>query len=103
MAKEYIEREAVLKEIYAAQESLESNNDKEWSRNKPYFKGLAWANRIILDTPAADVVKVVRCEDCEFIHDPQYGIGYCYPEGSASYRVVSLDDFCKYGKRRDKE
>ena len=53
--------------------------------------------------PIADVTEIVRCEDCKYIHGPQYGIGYCYPEDSASYRVVSLDDFCKYGKRRDKE
>lgn len=56
--KEYIDREAVLKEIYVAQESLETNNDKMWNINKRYFKGLAWANRIILDTPSADVTEV---------------------------------------------
>lgn len=56
--KEYIEREAVLRETYKAQDELESNDDKVWRKNKPYFKGLAWANRIILDTPASDVVEV---------------------------------------------
>ena len=56
--KEYIEREAVIQEIMNAQESLESNIDKEWTKNKPCFKGLAWANRIILDAQAADVEPV---------------------------------------------
>ena len=56
--KEYIEREAVIQEIMNAQASLESNIDKEWTKNKPCFKGLAWANRIILDAQAADVEPV---------------------------------------------
>ena len=63
--QDYIEREAVVQSIMKAQELLESNIDKEWTKNKPCLKGLAWANRIILDTPAADVVEVVRCQDCK--------------------------------------
>lgn len=46
-----IDADAVLKEIIYAQKSLESNNDSRWEMNKPYFKGLAWAHRIVLDIP----------------------------------------------------
>lgn len=46
-----IDADAVLKEIIYAQKSLESNNDSMWEINKPYFKGLAWAHRIVLDVP----------------------------------------------------
>lgn len=60
--KEYIEREVAIQNIIKAQESLESNIDKEWTKNKPCFKGLAWANRIILETPAADVTPIVHGE-----------------------------------------
>ena len=55
---EYIKREDVIQNIVKAQESLETNIDKEWTKNKPYFKGLAWANRIVLDTLDADVIEV---------------------------------------------
>ena len=37
-----------------AQESLESNDDKTWEMNKKYYKGLAWALRLVLDAPAAN-------------------------------------------------
>ena len=91
---EYINREIVLQEIIKAQESLESNIDKEWTRNKPYFKGLAWANRIISETPAADVVEVVRCKDCKYLR----GKDYCYL--TLNYRVVEPNHFCSYGKKK---
>ena len=71
------------------------------------FGGEFWDEAVLCEDirkiPAADVVEVVRCKDCEYIRGAQYGTGYCYPVGSASYRVVALDDFCKLGKRRDKE
>lgn len=91
--KKYIEYEAVLKQM----QKIKYNFSPMVRPMFDVFK------HIMHQTPAADVVKVVRCKDCEYIHGPQHGVGYCYPEGSASYRVVSLDDFCKYGKRRDKE
>lgn len=60
--KEYIERKALVEEIRKAQRRLESCDDIKWERNKPYFKGLAWAHRIVLDAPAADVVEVKHGE-----------------------------------------
>ena len=60
MVAEYIEREALLAQITEAQVSLESDNDAVWELNKKYFKGLAWAHRLVLDTPAADVAPVVH-------------------------------------------
>lgn len=103
---EYIEREALIAEIEKAQSSLESNIDKVWYRNKPYFKGLAWANRLTRDAPTADVVEVVRCKDC------MYG-EHCYPskrigeEAEPAYwckfmdTIVSVDGYCAYGKKMD--
>lgn len=52
---ELISREFVLREIEAAQKSLESDNDVVWELNKKFFKGLAWANRIIRDAPAIEI------------------------------------------------
>lgn len=95
---EYIERETLRKEIEKAQTSLESNDDKVWNRNKPYFKGLAWANRLILDAPAADVVEVVRCKDCKYWD----GEGRC--EGIRNGLILEYTDrldYCSYGERKD--
>lgn len=52
----YIDIEPVHEEIDAIQISLESNNDEEWYRNKPYYKGLAIARQIMNEQPTADVV-----------------------------------------------
>ena len=76
--KEYIEREALEKEIDEAQNSLISNDDRIWRMNGKYFKGLAWARRLLLDAPASDVVEVKygtwklhkngsgTCDQCHF-------------------------------------
>ena len=71
----YIDADAVIKEIDAAQVSLESNNDAMWEINKKYYKGLCMARRIIDEQPAADVVpksevdqlkKALEAQDAEY-------------------------------------
>lgn len=57
MNNDLISREALLKQTMEAQETLKSDNDSMWERNRGYFKGLAWANRLILDAPAVDISK----------------------------------------------
>jgi len=56
------------------------------------------------DFPAADVVEVVRCEDCYWFdrrrgecHNPRYGNGW------ANYPPPSVDEeyFCADGERKD--
>lgn len=61
MAK-YIDIEPVHKEIDGIQTSLESNDDKKWYKNKPYYKALAMARQIMNEQPTADVVEVKRGE-----------------------------------------
>jgi hypothetical protein len=101
---EYIEREIVLQEIIKAQESLESNMDKEWTRNKPYFKGLAWANRIISETPAADVVSVVRCCECKHRYIPERcALWYGHYDGKDYYVDRGDNFYCSYGERKNKK
>lgn len=52
--------------------------------------------------PAADVVPVVRCEDCT-----HYDLGVClkiYSDGNAqkdSWQSRNPNDFCSYGERKD--
>lgn len=50
--EDLISRTELIQEIKKAQKSLESNDDKTWKMNKKYYKGLAWALRLILDAPA---------------------------------------------------
>ena len=56
--KEYIERDSVILDIEKVQSSLESSLDKEWHENRPYYKGLSWANKIVRDARTADVERV---------------------------------------------
>ena len=98
MSKEYIEREAVIQEIMNAQASLESNIDKEWTKNKPCFKGLAWANRIILDAPAADVAPVVHGEWIIKNNEHNYFEYHC----SICGRVEKQEEpYCHCGAKMD--
>jgi hypothetical protein len=53
--------------------------------------------RALEQTPAADVVEVVRCKDC--IH---YQNGSCNHFGYYTYAPdVDEDDFCSHGKRKE--
>lgn len=49
----------------------------------------------IRSIPTADVVEVVRCKDCEYLHSDDHG-GYCVFRGFAT-----SDDFCSFGERKD--
>lgn len=55
---------------------MESNDDKVWYKNKPYYKGLAMARGVIDETPTADVVPRAEVERLEQILNSyalQYG------------------------------
>ena len=51
--------------------------------------------KFIRSIPTADVVEVVRCKDCEYLHSDAHG-GYCVFRG-----VATSDDFCSFGERKD--
>lgn len=46
-----IDANALSVAISAEQNALTSDDDKEWEHNKPYFKGLAWAQRLLREAP----------------------------------------------------
>lgn len=73
---EYIEREAVVEEM-----------------KKHKRAGIL----IVLDAPAADVVKVVRCKDC--IHGQRSNIGGNYVCEYDKEHLLSPKHFCSYGER----
>ncbi len=59
---------------------------------------LNWASRLIRDTPAADVVEVVRCCECAY-HDDDSQYHYCRKWGRNCPN--DSDFFCKWGKCMD--
>lgn len=95
---EYIERKAVINKINEIPAYFDSGDIKY---------GIELAIQAIKDTPAADVVEVVRCKDCKrwFAKRTKRNkqlIGYCMRMDGNEYRV-NADDFCSYGERKDEE
>lgn len=52
--------------------------------------------------PAADVVQVVRCQDCKHAWIHPCGYVYCHRDGRNTYEMTfNLDSFCSYGERKE--
>ena len=93
MAKEYIEREAVMAEL---KEELEYNTLMYTEeQNRLVNTGLKIALKDVKRFPAADVVEVVRCKDCAKRCTARCVFGDEYDND-----VCEDDDFCSYGERR---
>lgn len=54
----------------------------------------------VLAVPAADVVEVVRCRDCE--HHKGTSVKE-YEHCCLTGLTVGMDDFCSYGERRESD
>lgn len=78
MAKEYIDREALIEFANNHVAGIDSND--------------------IARFPKADVAEVVRCENCT--HEANM-IGNSYKYCFLHDMKVYADDFCSYGERRD--
>lgn len=95
MAKEYIEREALLKKLSSIVVTDDFNGTM-------LAYGIDIATDIILKTsPAADVVEVVRCKDCRF-RSPKYDEPDGYYGCDLKLLAIDLDCFCSEGERREK-
>ena len=56
-----------------------------------------YATLILREAPTVDAVEVVRCEDCKYLM-----FSDCYGEcGEGHMGIVSPDDFCSYGKKKE--
>ena len=87
---EYIEREAL---------GIDKCNPEVFE-NKGYANGWNAAIDIIQNAPAADVVHVVRCGECEYRKDARVnkkGFLIC----PASGMEITDHDYCSYGARMD--
>lgn len=90
MAKEYIERDAVLKE----QRTFTEYDEGGWD---------AAVRAVPVDAiksiPAADVVEVVQCKRCKHVMLSSIWAPRC-----CKHEIpVKEDDFCSFGERRDND
>lgn len=109
MAKKYKERNAAIAKIKDKINEYPHNSNPYWISNDDYIvRGLREAIEIIDEyTPTADVQEVVRCKDCNkfcpylsFCADNCIGsFGHC----QITHMNVSLDFYCGYGEKKDKE
>ena len=86
MAREFIKREAALKRSCLM---MIGNYIGE-------FVDVADIKKI----PSVDVVEVVRCKDCKFLH-PAAAANRFYCDWHREAFETSLDAFCSYGERRE--
>ena len=90
MAKEYIEREALLTVVKAVFHGTDPNGEEQHDVLK--------LHQIVREAPASDVVEVVRCKNCK--HYKAYSRQCEHPDGL--YLTVAAEDgYCSYGERRD--
>lgn len=91
MAKEYIERNALIAEY-----------------DRVHIGAPGGARKLMVDAPTADVVEVVRCKECKHceLRYPAKAIGeeaieeyYCYP----NQRYVKSTDFCNCGEKGEEK
>lgn len=88
---EYIDREALVAKF--DQMGLGEHSFVE----KVFSDGV---RTIIAEMPAADVVPVVRCRECEYAKNAKVnnkGFRIC----PASHMEIVDDDFCSYGEREE--
>lgn len=89
---EYIVKEQALEAILSAIDLTGEQWTQVWNKIK--------------QTPAADVVEVVRCKDCKhFIPQTGWGVGRCshLEDRLEVFDVIMLDnDYCSDGKQKNR-
>lgn len=84
MAKEYIEREALIAEY-----------------DRVHIGESGGARKLMVDATAADVVEVVRCKDCKYYKQNPYSQEedrLCM--SWSDWLPTDPEDFCSYGERK---
>lgn len=102
--EEYIGRNALLQEIANLKKSPWYNDDYGFGTKQARHDGVVVVEDLcIKQAPAADVVEVVRCKDCEFFISRD-GISWCeeHSDGWGDHTVyVDEEDFCSDGIRKE--
>jgi hypothetical protein len=92
---EYIEREALYKEVTEKYHDINAGSYP--------FNIVAYdMAQLIKSAPAADVVEVVRCNDCEHRYVPcRCALWYGTNNGNEYFIERGDDFFCSYGKKKE--
>lgn len=97
MAKEYIEREEAIKILFR---TFECYWEIPCDPHDLLVQHMVCKVRDrIKESPAADVVEVVRCKDCKHSADETDGGNYLCNRKMLG--LVRPNDFCSFGERRD--
>ena len=96
MAKEYIERSKAINEI-------RDTYEYEYPTASGAFDEFVTmlVPRILNNLPAADVVEVVRCNDCKHWGGVVFGYRCRKFSGMNTQIQTSENDFCSCGKRKE--
>ena len=87
---EYIEREALLEKA----EEIEW-----WNETTGFYDHIRIVHAYdVEDAPAADVVEVVRCKDCQHARQTVYGNYHCLVDHRLAHEET---DYCSYGERKE--
>lgn len=93
---DYINKKELLDEAYECKSNIQYTSPYQ-NEIDTMVSGMERIIDIIEDAFAEDVVPVVRCIDCKHLM-----FSDCYGECSKGYMgIVSPDDYCSYGKRKD--
>ena len=99
MPKEYIEREALMNQIRLTASRTNLGEIKPNNISGMEICGL------ILNAPAADVVKVVRCDKCKHLTVHNSPTLYAYCEKThfrfEPFQTDTRTHFCGFGERKD--
>ena len=101
MAKEYIERDALIKAITeCTAETWGKGLGRSWWSHSVQLKDNMV--RCINNQDAADVVEVVRCKDCKHYKQNPWNketdmLCQCYSD----WHTTEPNDFCSYGERKE--
>ena len=92
MAKEYIEREALIK-MFSGGESMKSI--AESIADERFIEAIKKA-------PDADVEEVVKCKDCKHRYEPvNCALWYATYDGTEYFRDHGGEFSCSFGKRNE--
>ena len=101
MAK-YIEADALMKDLESKRLVFDDpvNFKEAQIRADALKKQGAIIRETIENAPAADVVKVIRCRDCDYFSEGM-AVGICKRVEDKPIIPIPCDHFCSFGRRRE--
>lgn len=98
--KEYIEREALMEQVKAIHRAV-NTADRNISYDTGFHCATSQIQGLIAWMPAADVVEVCRCKDCEHWGGIAYGFVCRKFSGMFTKICMGADHYCSYGERKE--